>query len=71
MELSLLLANKILELFLIVLIGMIVVKKGILKSEDGKVLATDSVEMTSKAGFFDKISSFFRLLFGDPVIREK
>ena len=42
-----------------------------LYSEDGKVLATDSVEMTSKAGFFDKISSFFRLLFGDPVIREK
>ena len=39
MELSLLLAQKILELFLIVLVGYIIVAKKILKSEDGRVLS--------------------------------
>ena len=42
-----------------------------LYSEDGEVLATDTIEMKSKAGFFDKISSFFRLLFGKPTIHEQ
>ncbi len=31
---------------------------------DGKVLATDYVELYSKSGFFDKIGGFFRSLFG-------
>ncbi len=31
---------------------------------DGNVLGTDSVEMYSKSGFFDKIGGFFRSLFG-------
>lgn len=35
-----------------------------LYSADGEVLATDSIEMKSKAGFFDKLGSFFRSLFG-------
>ncbi len=35
-----------------------------LYSADGKVLATDTIEMKSKAGFFDKIGSFFRSIFG-------
>lgn len=37
---------------------------------DGSVLATDSIEMTSKAGFFDKIGGFFRSLFGSTTIYE-
>lgn len=37
---------------------------------DGEVLATDSIEMKSKAGFFDKIGSFFRSLFGGTKIYE-
>ena len=37
---------------------------------DGNVLATDSIEMTSKAGFFDKIGGFFRSLFGSTTIYE-
>lgn len=37
---------------------------------DGSVLATDSIEMTSKAGFFDKIGGFFRSLFGSTKIYE-
>ena len=53
MELSLLLANKILELFLIVLIGMIVVKKGILKSEDGKVLSLISLYIVTPCTIFN------------------
>lgn len=32
------------------------------------VLDADTIEMTSKAGFFDKISAFFRNLFGSPEI---
>ncbi len=35
---------------------------------DGNVLATDSVEMRSKAGFGDKIGGFFRSLFGATKI---
>ncbi len=32
------------------------------------VIATDSIEMRSKAGFFDKIGGFFRSLFGSTKI---
>ena len=41
-----------------------------LYSAKGEVLATDSIEMKSKAGFFDKIGSFFRSLFGATKIYE-
>lgn len=41
-----------------------------LYSEDGSVLATDTIEMTSKAGFFQKIGGFFRALFGNTTIYE-
>ena len=37
---------------------------------DGNVLATDSVELYSKSGLFDKISGFFRKLFGATKIYE-
>ena len=37
---------------------------------DGSVLATDSVELYSKSGFFDKIGGFFRSLFGSTKIYE-
>ncbi len=37
---------------------------------DGNVLATDTVEMYSKAGFGDKIGGFFRSLFGATKIYE-
>ena len=37
---------------------------------DGTVLATDSIEMRSKSGFFDKIGGFFRSLFGSDKIYE-
>ena len=37
---------------------------------DGNVLGTDTVEMRSKAGFFDKIGSFFRSIFGGTKIYE-
>ena len=37
---------------------------------DGEILATDEIEMRSKAGFFDKIGSFFRSLFGGTKIYE-
>ena len=37
---------------------------------DDNVLATDSVELYSKSGFFDKIGSFFRSLFGSTKIYE-
>ncbi len=36
----------------------------------GKVVATDTVEMRSKAGFGDKIGGFFRSLFGATKIYE-
>ena len=35
-----------------------------LYSANGELLATDTIEMKSKAGFFDKLGSFFRSLFG-------
>jgi hypothetical protein len=38
---------------------------------DGNVLATDSVELYSKSGFFDKIGGFFRSLFGATRIYDK
>lgn len=38
---------------------------------DGNVLATDSIEMRSKSGFFDKIGGFFRSLFGSTNIYDK
>ena len=41
-----------------------------LYSAEGKVLATDTIEMKSKAGFFDKIGSFFRGFFGGTKIYE-
>ncbi|MBQ4644377.1 MAG: InlB B-repeat-containing protein [Clostridia bacterium] len=37
---------------------------------DDNVIATDSIEMRSKAGFFDKIGGFFRSLFGTTKIYE-
>ncbi len=42
-----------------------------LYSITGSVLDADSVEMTSKAGFFDKLIAFFRNLFSDPEILDK
>ena len=36
--------------------------------ESGKYIASHSIEMNSKAGFFDKIGGFFRVLFGTDVI---
>ncbi len=41
-----------------------------LYSADGEILATDTIEMKSKAGFFDKLGSFFRSLFGGTKIHE-
>lgn len=38
---------------------------------NGKALASDTVLMTSKSGFFDKIGGFFRSLFGSTVIYQK
>ncbi len=38
---------------------------------DGKELATDTIEMRSKAGLFDIIGGFFRGLFGLTEIRER
>ena len=35
-----------------------------LYSAESEVLAKDTIERKSKAGFFDKISSFFRGIFG-------
>ncbi len=37
---------------------------------DGNVLASDTIEMRSKAGFGDKIGGFFRSLFGSTKIYE-
>lgn len=39
-------------------------------NERGKLLATYSIEMRSKAGFFDKIGGFFRGLFGTTTLYE-
>ena len=41
-----------------------------LYSADCEILATDSIEMKSKAGFFDKIGGFFRYLFGTTKVYE-
>ena len=41
-----------------------------LYSADGEVLAIDTIEMQSKAGFFDKIGGFFRSLFGATKVYE-
>lgn len=41
-----------------------------LYSNEGNVLDTDTIEMNSKAGFFQKIGSFFRSLFNNTVIYE-
>lgn len=41
-----------------------------LVDEDGNVIATDTIEMQSKAGFFNKIGSFFRSIFGGTKIYE-
>ncbi len=38
---------------------------------NGEKLASDTVEMYSKASFFDKIGGFFRSLFGSTVIYER
>ena len=35
---------------------------------DGTVVSYASIEMESKAGFFDRIGGFFRKLFGTNVI---
>ena len=37
---------------------------------DENVISEDSIEMRSKAGFFDKIGGFFRSLFGSTTIYE-
>lgn len=37
---------------------------------NGNVIATDTIEMQSKAGFFDKIGGFFRSLFGATKVYE-
>ena len=42
----------------------------ILYDANDNVIATDSIEMRSKAGFFDKIGGFFRNLFGTTKIYE-
>ena len=41
-----------------------------LYAADGNVLATQTIEMNSKAGFFDKIASFFRAIFGRTEVYE-
>ena len=41
-----------------------------LYAADGNVLAEQSIEMNSKAGFFDKIASFFRAIFGRTQVYE-
>ena len=38
---------------------------------NGNVLATDTVELYSQSGFFDKIVGFFRSLFGMTMVYEK
>lgn len=41
-----------------------------LYNENGNIIGEDSVEMTSKAGFFDKIGGLFRSLFGTTKVYE-
>lgn len=38
--------------------------------DNGDVVSSDTLEMRSKAGFFDKIGSFFRSIFGGTTIYE-
>ncbi len=38
---------------------------------DDNILASDSIEMYSKAGFFDKLGGFFRSIFGSTKIYDK
>ena len=42
-----------------------------LYSSSGSVLEIETIEMTSKAGFFDKIGGFFRSLFGMTTTYDK
>ncbi len=42
----------------------------VIEDADGNELAVDSIELRSKAGFFDKIGGFFRSLFGSTKIYE-
>ena len=42
----------------------------IVYNADGEIIASESVKMTSKAGFFDKFGSFFRSIFGTTKIYE-
>ena len=42
----------------------------VLEDANGNELAIDSIELRSKAGFFDKIGGFFRNLFGSTTIYE-
>lgn len=42
----------------------------VIEDADGNELAVDSIELRSKAGFFDKIGGFFRGLFGSTKIYE-
>jgi hypothetical protein len=41
-----------------------------LYSAESEVLAKDTIEIKSKAGFFDKIGSFFRSILGSTKIYE-
>ena len=38
--------------------------------DNGDIVSSDTIEMRSKAGFFDKIGSFFRSIFGGSTIYE-
>ena len=42
----------------------------VIEDANGNELAVDSIELRSKAGFFDKIGGFFRSLFGSTTIYE-
>ncbi len=42
----------------------------VIEDANGIELAVDSIELRSKAGFFDKIGGFFRSLFGSTTIYE-
>ena len=42
----------------------------IVYNADGEIIACDSITMTSKAGFFDKVGGFFRDLFSTTKIYE-
>ncbi len=42
-----------------------------LRSASGTVLETETIEIDSQAGFFDKIGGFFRMLFGATKVYDK